>query len=286
MMETKRPNGPQGSLRNPLWQDLVSAEQKKNVEKKVVNKQDTILWANQFFEQYCSLPRGNHKERVRVEGLSSEAFKKIMLNPQDMDTVLSVWKSQGKIQSETGQTKERFYEQLKQSGAEYAKKHWDKINIGQLKQIIDIYGNSVLVQDMAGEILRGYFKGPQTQEERVNSLYEFTYALSYLTSKPKALEKGLKVARFESDLLTPDSEFRLDIELAQGRVDDELLLSKTIALNSVIIELSHLTGTYDERDLRNYTSELYPNKEKLKSRREKDAMRILRKMDPGQALKN
>lgn len=222
----------------------------KTPERKLSEQEETVLWANKVFEEYNSLPRQTGHERKRVKNLVHEAARQLLQNPERIDAAAGIWKSH---EPSLHDSKERsFYELVKEGLGQQVRNHWKELSSGELTKLVKTYAHSRLVSDMAGEILAGYFRGPNGIQQRIDSLYDFVYGLMDLTSDVKALKEGLKIVRFESKILLEGSSFHKDYEVAGATLDDDELLAKTISINNAILGLSHLVSSYTDENINNF----------------------------------
>lgn len=224
----------------------------KTPERKLSDQEEAILWANQVFEVYNALPKITGNERKKAKNLIHETARQLMQNPKRIDTAASIWKSHEPSLHDSDSKERSFYELVGEELGQQARDHWKELSSGKLTELVKTYAHNRLVSDMAGEILVGYFRGPNGIQQRIDSLYDFVYGLMDLTSDTKALEEGLKIARFESNILLKGSSFHKDYEVAGVTLDDDELLAKTISINNAILGLSHLVSSYTDENINNF----------------------------------
>lgn len=65
----------------------------KPAERELTPQEQTILWANQILDQYNSLPKQNSRERKIATNLVTQAARRLIQIPTEIDIAGSVWKS-------------------------------------------------------------------------------------------------------------------------------------------------------------------------------------------------
>ncbi len=216
-----------------------------NAEGRELSAQEqTMLWAYKTLDEYNNLPKGNNRERTRVKFFLKEASNFLIQNPQKIETAASIWKSR------SDKDRSGLYEAIKIACGQQASEKWNEITSAQLTEIIKVHARSHLITDFTSSLLRGYFRGPEGLKDRVESLYKFVYGLIDVAPDEKALREGLKIARFESDILPKDSSFKIDIDIAETNLVADEILIKAISINNTVMGLSQLI--YPAENIRDF----------------------------------
>lgn len=256
-----------------------------NAERTLTPSEQTILWANQVLEEYNSLPKTNARERRKARDLVAQTARRLVQNPQDIDTAGSVWKSRESVSDSRAKPADTFYETIKRECALTIKEKWRDVTPEQLAQLVKTYANSVLTQNFAHDLLVSYFRGPQGMVNRVKSLYGFVYGLmDFAVSDGNFLKTGIKIARFESDILRSDSAFRLDMHVASNAVDDDEALGKKMAIDTVVASLSKLAG-YDKANIDSFLTVPDSLENQMRLKIENYSQRIVKKFGKEEGLR-
>jgi len=249
------------ALREISRQDLINAEDEssqalpvvgnplvdlKPAERELALQEQTILWANQVLEEYNGLPKRNSREKKVATNLATQAARRLLQNPEDIDIAGSIWKShESKEQAQDEKQKqnvESFYDLVTQEASRDIRKNWEKVSPEQLSQMIKTYANNFLVQDLAQEILVGYSKGPTKRSERAEYFYNVARAAIRLVEDKKAFVEAMRIQLFHNEDVLPRRRNLLE----RGKIVTipwdvgEKELEKWLRLDHITIQLSYV----------------------------------------------
>lgn len=159
----------------------------------------TTNWAEETLVIFNSLPKANSYERKEVKNLITQTARRLLQNPQDLETANVVWKTQSS-QEDSGNSA-GFLELVKTKSVELIKKNWEDVTSKQLADLIRIYTNSPSTQDFAKEMLGSYFKGPRSLNQRIDAYYNLVSATLDLVGEDEAFKEGMKIALHATDIL-------------------------------------------------------------------------------------
>lgn len=164
-----------GDLRGDVRDDLKAAD-----------------WAEDVLTEYSSLPKGNNKERKRVEAFLERSADHLLQNPQKISAAAFVW-----------ERLDPFYKLIKEKSKNLIREKWGDITAAQLTQLVKTYADADNLpgQDFAKEMLTGYFSGPKTRSKRIRAYYTFVSSLLDLVGDNRMLEEGVKIAHHDTDIL-------------------------------------------------------------------------------------
>jgi len=222
----------------------------KPAERELTPQEQTVLWANQVFEEHNNLPKRNSAERRVARNLVTQTARSLVQNPADIDIAGSVWKSR-ETASENQQPTDSFYGEVKKESSAAIRKNWETVTPEQLAQLVKVYANSILTQDFGHDLLANYFKGPNSRNQKVDALYNFALGALDLIENQRALEEAVKIGQFETPLLPRESGFFRDIQIAMGGLtsneQEELSLKKALITQRVLADMTTLTSLdYDQ----------------------------------------
>ncbi len=252
-------------LDNPL-SNLVTSD------KELTPNEQTIIWANQILDEYHNLPKQTGSERTRAKNLISEAGRRLLQNPVELDIAGSIWRSRSTPARGT-EPNESFYALVKERSAKEVRDDWEKISPEQLAEWVRIFAHNQIVTDLTGNLLSAYFRGPQNRRQRVDALYKFTYGSLVLVDDPIALEEAVKIGQFQTEILPLGSDFHMDFFLAVNTtVDDDALLQKALNVDEIMFNLYRLT-TLNGDEIKESIKRAYTDRFEDRSIHELDRMR-------------
>lgn len=234
----------------------------------------TILWAHKVFDEYSAFPQNNHRQRQRadryVKGIVSEALQ----DPQKMGTAGSIWKSR---EEEVGREKKTFYSHISEKASEIAQENWEDVTSEQLTSIVRVLAHSELASDIARHALTGYFKGPESTSDKVESLYRFTYGALDLIDDKEALEMAVRIGNFQLDILPRSSAFYRDFAIATWTMDNDDILKKAAAIDHIMHQLCYLT-TVDAKEVKRDIAKFLRTDAEIKEKYRRYLLRVVKKL--------
>ena len=200
-------------------------------------QEKTTLWADNVLEDYNSLPKKNSRERKLAENLVTKTAAKLLENPQDISIAWTAW---GRSEAgQDNQESEPFSKLVKDRCLVLIRDKWEDVMPEQLAQMVRISSNNNdPVQDYAKEMLKNYFKGPNSSNKRIDAYYNFVSATLDLVGEDNAFKEGMKIALHGTDILPKDPSLREQaILLSLPYNEEESVFKKVLTANYVIIQL-------------------------------------------------
>lgn len=239
----------------------------------LTQEQETIKWAQQIAEEYAELPQDKSHRKKRKEFVVRNATG-LWQKPEKLEVVLGVWKSQN----------EDLYNQTTERLRSEVSMNWHDITSEQLAQFVTEYTRGESSSEVFGELLKSYFQGTKTEDERATAFYTYATGVLDLVDNPIALKEGVKVGVFETDILPRGGDFHQGVYLVQrnGRYNETL--QRQAARGELVLNFLIDFVGLDEEEVRNNNAEalttINPSRiAKIKARSYKEAA-VNRKKKP------
>lgn len=210
----------------------------QGTETDLTPQEDIILWSHKVFDEYSSMPQENHKQRSKAERFVKNVALEVLSDPEKLGIAAAIWKTK---EEEIPEGKKSFYSVISDSASELAEERWADFTSEQLAGLVRVFANNELSSEMVEEILKSYFNGPESPEEKVDCLYNFTYGVLDLINDKKSLEQGVRISNFHTDILPKNSDFYRDYAVATWVIDNDNLLRKACCVDHVTHQLCTLT---------------------------------------------
>ena len=233
-------------------------------------------WAEETLVTFNSLPRQMGQERKIVRNLITQTAKRLLQNPEYIDIVDVVWKTQSNHE-DSGNSTGSFYELVKTESVELMKKNWGNVTSEQLADFIWIYTNSPSTQDFAKEMLGSYFKGPESRRQRIDAYYTLAYSTLHLIEDDKAFTQAIRIGIYDSDILPKDPNLIEETILLSLPYNEEIALQKLLIAKSVMAKLSFLSSE-DLGEVRQKYSDFMHTDERFKKKWDETIGKIIKKI--------
>lgn len=200
--------------------------------------QETIRWAYSVIEEYKDAVPATGTRKQREEAMRMfvrNRIETIAMEPDRIETALSVWKAQSE---ESG-----FYRQAKEQLPKVFRDKWEEIPPHVLGELVTKYSRDGYVAREFGDILKGYFEGPKTIEGRVDSYYHFADAALDLLDDPEALRAAALIGGFETDIIPRrgDTFVAINVATVHGSFDPQMQRRAQVADRVAISSITKLT---------------------------------------------
>jgi hypothetical protein len=150
----------------------------------------TIDWANQVLEEYNNLPKQTSRERRVVKKLITKTSGELLEDPQNIFIAHQTWRGHESSRDGARESEEPFSKLVRGECLAFIKEKWKEVKPEQLAQLVRIYANNNdPTQDYAKEMLRNYFKGPDSRGQRVDACYNFLSTTLDLAGENEALKR-------------------------------------------------------------------------------------------------
>ena len=236
-----------------------------------------INWAEDTLATFNSLPKANSQDRKIVRGFMTQVGSKLLQNPEDLEIAARIWK--GELDQTNPNNKQgAFYELMKKEVGVIFKENWQKVSSEQLAQLVRTYSHNISIQDFAQELLRGYFRGPQTRRQRVEAYYNFTSLILDLSGDTKTFNEALKICLHDKDIVPKDPyliEQSIFISLPYG--EEERVLQQALASKYIIEKLS-ATGSDELKEVRLREKTFIATSKKLEGAWKVEQARVAKKI--------
>jgi len=200
----------------------------------------TTLWAYQVIGEYNGLPQQTSQERKRAKNLVTQTASKLLENPQDISTAEEIWRTNELDIGYAQESDEPFSKLVERKCQALTKEKWCNIVPEQLAQLVRLYvDNNDPSQDLAKEMLKNYFKGPESSNQRIDAYYNFVSAIPDLVGEEDAFKEGMKIALYGTEILAPNPSLREQTILLNlpSREKESVFFKKALIANYVINQL-------------------------------------------------
>lgn len=174
------------------------------VVKNLVWQEKAAFWSNALNE-YKNVPKQTGRERKHAKNIIRQTASKLLKNPQDISMVEDIWKRNESGRNGAQESEETFSKLVKAESLALIKDKWQKVTPEQLAQLVKISSDDDgPSQEFAKEMLRNYFKGPEGKRQRIETFSNLAYSVLDLAGDDKALDEGVKIALYGTDILPKD----------------------------------------------------------------------------------
>ena len=117
------------------------------------------------------MPKQNSKERKHTKNLITRTATELLKNPQDITIAQKTWRGNELSRDGAEKSQEPFSELVRIERLALIKEKWDDVKSGQLAQLVIISSDdNDPSQDDAKEMLRNYFRGPKSRNQRIEAV--------------------------------------------------------------------------------------------------------------------
>ena len=228
-----------GNLIKPILPEVVGGLPIDDKTKQLVDILVTIIWVKEALNEYNGLPKGNSAQRRKARNLVTQTAKRLLESPQDISIAEKTWNT-------TQESEEPFSELVRKECQALIKEKWKNVAPGELAQLVTIYANdNCPSQDDARKILRNYFRGPNSPNQRIEAYYTFVSGVLDLAEEGKAFRKGMEIALHVTDILPKNPSLVEQtgiLSLPYGEL--ESVFKKLLIARSVVARVRFL-GSWD-----------------------------------------
>jgi len=241
--------GPESIKQDPTEKPVVKLF--TAIFRELTPQQRTTLWADQVFEEYKTLSRQTAQKRLK--NLVTQTASELLKNPQDISTAEEIWKTNDLDIGCAQESDEPFSKLVERKCQALTKEKWCNIVPEQLAQLVKISSNSNdPVQEHAREMLKNYFKGPESSNQRIDAYYNFVSATLDLVGECDAFKEGMKIALHGTEILPKkpsllEQAFLVSLPYDKKSVSKKLLIVNYIIYQLRLTDLVHLDEYYKER---------------------------------------
>jgi len=193
-----------------------------------------LLWANRLLVEYNESITGG--DRRRAKEIASLAARRLVKKTETIGKLASVWKvdpRRAEVDSAYNQILHRTYKEIKDD--------WKDLSPEQIVGLIKSYAHEEIGRDFVEELLKAYFKGPNSRRQRVDAYYNFVFASLDLVNDQKAIDEVVRIGFFDTEIIPRDSEFHRNFILGRATINDDVVLGKAIIADNAIFNLSFLS---------------------------------------------
>lgn len=233
--------GPRNSpLIKPILPRVVGDLPNEARTEQLVDRIVVVIWANQVFSEYAEcngLPKQNSKERKHAKNLITKTAGELLKNPQDITIAQKTWRGNELSRDDAEKSQEPFSELVRIERLALIKEKWKDVTPEQLAQLVRISSDiNDPSQDDAKEMLRNYFRGPKSRNQRIDAYYNLVSATLDLVGEDEAFYEGMKIALHATDILPKvpslvEQTAMLSLptkEEKKGEVFQQLLVSRCV----------------------------------------------------------
>ncbi len=206
-------------------------------------RQNTAFWLEKF-EHYNSLPKARSKERKIASGLLTETVEGILQNPQEISFMQEALTNK-KNNALTQDAKQQFVQLVRDNCLTLIKDKWDDVMPEQLAQLVRIHANNDPSQDDAREMLRNYFRGPKSRNQRIEAYYAFVSATLDLKGEDEAFEESMKIVLHATDILPKNPSLLEQTGLLSFPYGEEESVFKKLLIARSIVAQIRFIGSWD-----------------------------------------
>ena len=241
------------SLIKPILPEVVGDLPNEDRTEKLFNIMATVIWSRGVLNQYNDLPRGKSRERKIVNNLVTKTATQLLENPLDISIVERAWNTNGVEQDEPQEPQEPLSELVRKERLALIKDKWDCVTPGQLAQLVRIYANNDPSKDSAKDLLRSYFKGPKSRNQRIDAYYNFVLGVLDLAGENEVFREGMKIVLYATDILPKDPSLVEQVVLVSLPYKEDDVFQKAIIANYIICQLRFMglqdfAKYYDDRN--------------------------------------
>ena len=99
----------------------------KGPHRELSPQEQTIQWANQALKIYERMPMHKGRQKDKVKEFVRDASRRLLENPQELETAASVWKSNANQAEDQPADRPFLYEAIKGRMVREIGRNWDKV---------------------------------------------------------------------------------------------------------------------------------------------------------------
>lgn len=215
--------------------NMIEAPKDSRTEQ-LVDRMFIIIWANQILKEYNNLPKETSRERKSVNNLVARTAVGLLQNPQDISIADKTWQRHEVCENQAQKLEEPFSELVRKERLELIKDKWENVTPEQLAGL-------VRAREFGQDLLRNYFKGPRSRNQRIDAYYNFVSGVLDLAGEEEAFIEGMKIALHATDILPKNpSLIEQAILVSFPRIEEESVFKKAVVVNYIISQLRFLVS--------------------------------------------
>jgi len=189
----------------------------------------TTIWANRVLREYNGLPEGTSRERKVADGLVTKTAAQLLGNPQNISIADNTWRRLELSQNGAQESNGPFSELVRKERLALIKEKWRGVKPEQLAQLVRL---------SAEDLLRNYFRGPKSRNQRIEAYYNFVSGVLDLAEDDEAFRKGMEIALHATDILPKvPSLVEQTVMLSLPYNEEKRVFQQLLVVRSVIAQV-------------------------------------------------